>query len=419
MTAIAGRRTKVTLAGFAGGVVALGAVAGLGYAGVDTLADSRAGRRVTPEESGLPVRELPYTHTALVGAADEDGWLTSVVVMVLEPDGTGGSIVSLSPSADEASGNASSLTPLNAVYAADGPQEFLSAAEGLTGLSFDVAEVVDAERFTELVTPLGELVVDLPTALRDASTEEEYAAGVVRMSPAEAAAALISRDPELDDWLLDPARAAVWEAVADAVDGGIGVGSLSAEVAAVRPASLDEFVSRLFAGPVDHRAFASTEIGATRVAEQLDDLYRDAFAAHDDTSVSVVAHGRAELMMVFGSIAPRRLGAPFEGYTVRVVSRFPGDQLEPLGVNNADVALEAINRLLFAKVNVVSFGQTDTPPEVTVIEVADPGNVPNVEATFGTLFGASEVRAAEQLIEGIDLQITLGTAYLETVESTE
>lgn len=414
MTAIRARRRRATIVSFVAGVLGLAAVAGLGYVGIENLADSRSGRRVSADTPDQPVQQLPDTPTALVATADDDGWLTSVAVFALDPSGTGGSIVSLSPSGDAASGNIDSLTPLNAAYLVDGPDELLGATEGLTGISFDVAEVVDAARFADLITPLGELSVELPTELRDASTGERYEAGVVRMTPDEAAAAITSRDPAIKDWLLDPARAAVWGAVAEGVGGGIGSGRVPE--GAGRPATLDEFIARLFAGRVDHRSFSYKEINADRVAAQLGPEYATAFEEHDDTTISVVAHDRAELLMVLGAIAPGRMGAPFEGANVRLLSHFSADELAPLGQNNADVARQAINRLLFAKVNVVSFGQVDSAPEITQIEVRDESLIEEVEEGYGTLFGISAVTVADTLIEGIDLQITLGRAYLETVE---
>ena len=189
MTAIPARRRKATLISFVAAVLGIAAVIGLGYAGIDNLYDSRSGRRVSADEPDVPVQQLPDTPTALVATADEEGWLTSVAVLALNPGGTGGSIVSLSPSGDAASGNIDSLAPLNAVYVVDGPDELLGATEGLTGISFDVAEVVDAARFAALTTPIGEMTVELPTELRDTSTGERYDAGVVSMTPDQAAAA--------------------------------------------------------------------------------------------------------------------------------------------------------------------------------------------------------------------------------------
>jgi len=416
MTASRSRRTRMTVVSAIIGVLALVAVGGLAYAGVQNLYDSRAGRRVASSLPGAHA-ELPFTATALVASVDGNDRITSVAVLTLEPDGSGGSIVTFSPSGDAASGNSPVLEPLLAVYVADGPEAFLSAAEGLTSLSFDVAEVVDAERFAALVAPLGELTVDFPTELRDEPSGDSYAPGVHDLTPAQAAEALTASDPGIADWYLDPARAAIWAAVADRI--GAGVGSVDPLVggAAAAPRTLDEFVTRLFAGRVEHRRLGSNEIDPTRVSEQLDERLSDAFAILDDSVVSVVAHDRAEVLLVFGSVAPSRLAAPLEGPSFRVVAHFADETLEPLGLNNADVARQAINRLLFTKTNVVSFGQPDDVPEVTVFEVADANTLAGIEASYGGLFGESEVRVATELIEGIDVQVTLGTDFLSTIEA--
>src|SRR4029453_15476177 len=104
---------------------------------------------------------LPYTPTALVGTVDEDRRLTTVAVLTIEPDGTGGSIVEIAASADANSGNAGVLAPLNAVLKVEGPDALALDAEVLTGVSFDVVELVDQERFAQMVAPLGDLTVNM------------------------------------------------------------------------------------------------------------------------------------------------------------------------------------------------------------------------------------------------------------------
>lgn len=415
MTAIPARRKRVTVIGLIVGLLGVGAAGGLAYAGLQTMYDSRAGRLVTPDGGIAPTARLPYTATALVATVDDEGWLTTVEVLAIEPDGSGGSIISVSPSADVASGNAPVLEPLNASFAADGAEALLSAAEGLTGLTFDVAEIVDQERFAALLAPLGELTVDLPTELRDASSGLHYDAGIVSLSPQRAAEAAVATDPSIADWYLDPARSAIWAAVADRVGAGIGTPGGDAG-AVVIPRTLDDFLARMFTGRVEHRRLGFVPINAERVAAQLDEVYVDAFAAYDDATVAVVAHDRAETLLVLGAVAPARLGAPLEGPTFRVLSHFEPGLLEPLGVNNADVARQAINRLLFAKVNVVSFGHPEEAPLVTVIEVSDPDSLADVEATYSGLFGGVDVRVATDPIAGVDVQVTLGLSFLDTVQ---
>ena len=177
MTASRARRTRSTWVALAVTVVALLMAGALTVAGARTLADSRAGRLAAGQRDLLPEQRLPYTPTALIGAVDADGRLTSVAVAVVEPDGTGGSLVAFAASADASSGTTTTLAPLAAVLEVDGPDAFLGAVETLASVSFDIVELVDAERFAELVAPLGDLPVSLPITSYDSSSGERWEAG--------------------------------------------------------------------------------------------------------------------------------------------------------------------------------------------------------------------------------------------------
>ena len=65
-------------------------------------------------------------------------------------------------------------------------------------------------------------------------------------------------------------------------------------------------------------------------------------------------HDRAETLIVMGAVAPARVGAPLESPSFRVVMGFTDAELEAAGVTGSDVLQQAVNRLLFSKVNVVS-----------------------------------------------------------------
>ena len=93
----------------------------------------------------------------------------------------------MAATADSTSGTFETLEPIGAVYQVDGPEEFLAAAERLTGLTFDVVEVLDPDRFAQIISPLGDLPVLLPVDVRDASSGEQWRAGEATLaSPAAA-----------------------------------------------------------------------------------------------------------------------------------------------------------------------------------------------------------------------------------------
>jgi hypothetical protein len=183
------------------------------------------------------------------------------------------------------------------------------------------------------------------------------------------------------------------------------------------PANLDDFVDRLFAGPVAFRALSFTVIADDRLAAELGDEYRQAFGP--DSVDAAVAHDPAELLMVLGAVAPGRIGAPLEAPNVRVVTPDLAVGAAELGLNRADVTKRAIDRLLFAKVNIVSVADLAgaTAPDVTQIRVANPTVVAGVEKTYAPLFGEIEVSVADVQIEGVDIEIELGQSFIAQLAS--
>jgi hypothetical protein len=111
------------------------------------------------------------------------------------------------------------------------------------------------------------------------------------------------------------------------------------------------------------------------------------------------------------------VSTPNTGLTVRIVANFTDEQLAEAGGvydSTSDLAAELIGRLLFIGGNVTSVDTAPTgAPLVTVIEVVDERRLEeNVEAAEA-LFGEAEVRVAESVIAGIDVEVILGMSYLE------
>ena len=416
MTAIKARRTRATVIATAAAIVAIVITVALGVAGARTLANSSSGRRPSGDVGLAPTLELPYTATALVGVVDEADRITSVVVLVLDPGGLGGTIVAVAATADAGAGNAGSLNPLASVFKARGPEEFLHSAQTLTGLSYDMVEVIDETRLVQLLRPLGEITIDLAAPVRDSSSGDTWEPGEAVFPPAEAARVLVASDPGIADWYLEPGRQSIWEAVAGAVGDGV-----SADIdASAAPSTLDEFVERLFAGPVVFRPLHVRPIDDDRVR---DELTPDLIGVFGVDSVDAVAvNDRSEVLIVFGAIAPGRIGAPLDAPNFSVTSALTAADLGALDINNSDVLVVAVERLIFANVNIVSVTEpTDDggAPQITQIRVADPEAVDATEEAYGFLFGEVEVSAADVLVEGVDIEITLGRSFLDTLGGEE
>lgn len=414
MTAVKSRRTRSMVLGLLAAVVGLVAAAVLGVAGARSLSNSTAGQQADGQDTGQQTQRLPFTSTALVAVVDEDDRLTSVAVWVLDPTGVGGSIMGVAATADDSSGTFETLSPLAGIYAVGGADEFLSAGERLTGLSFDVVEVVDQRRFAQLIGPLGDLPVLLPVPITDASSGESWEAGETSLSSPAVARAMTATDPDVADWYFESGRGALWQAIADRVGAGVGsVAPIASDDEVPVPVTLDQFADRLFGAPIEFRALGFEPIDDERVESQLLEPYVGVLGSVD----AVVAHDRAEMAILFGASAPGRLGAPLDAPVFRVVSPFSDADLEGTGLNSTDVLKLAVDGLLFAQANVVSVADLpdEEVPEVTQLLVADPEVMTAVRITYKPIFGEIEVLPAAVRIDGIDVEVTLGRSFLDHV----
>lgn len=414
MTAIRRRRTRSTVVGSVAAAAGLAAAVVLGLTGLNTLADSTAGRAA--DETGVaPVAQrLPFTSTALLGVVDDDGRLTSLAVGVLESDGTGGTIVQVPASADPSSLNADVSTPLSAVLENDGPIAFREAVERLTGLSFDVIEIGDPERFVEWVSALGDIEVRLPIAAADASSSETWGEGEQVLTAPGAARLVTAGDPAAADWYYEPVRAAVWDGVAERVGAGIGSAkAVASDEELVLPGTVDEFLDRLYAGRVSFYSLSFDPLEGDELASRFDPAASGLFGAVD----AVVVLDRAEMLMVFGGIAPSRLGAPIDAPTFRVVNGLDADAAAEVGMTDSDVTRAVVRILIFSRVNVISVVEADdgSAPAVTRVLVDDPEVAARFADVYGEALGELEVTVAPTAIEGIDVEVVLGRSVLDVI----
>ena len=143
-------------------------------------------------------------------------------------------------------------------------------------------------------------------------------------------------------------------------------------------------------------------------------LFEPPAADANPRGVDVVVPDRAELLLVFGQIAPARVAAPNPSLTFRIETSFTAEDLEAIGANSADVAYDAIKRLLFVQANVVSVvTRSGEVPEITQAFVADPSRIDVVEENYPLVFGEMEVHPATERIAGVDVVVVLGRSYLD------
>ena len=391
----------------AAAVVGLVVAAGLGAAGYVAIANTTDGQVVS---GGIPEVVFPATPTAAVAVVNQDGALASVAVFVVRPsdddERRGGTVVPVPISADSSGGFGTERTPLNETVALFGPETLADEVPTLLGVGIDELIVVDEDELADLLAPVGSIAIDLPAAVTDASGEQVAPAGRQTLSPDQVAAILSAADPTVTGADRYPIDVAVWGAIADTIDDGL---STALGPATSPPASSPgapgavpvDILSAVAAGPISVQPLRSTPIVS------LD---------RNPRGVDAAALDRPEVVVIFGHIAPGKVAAPNPGYNFRVVSPFSDEQLAG-AATRLDVAYTATEALLGVDANVISVdtaeGEADT---VTVIEVNDE-NLVAAAQTLGEVFGPVGVQVADSRIAGVDVVATLGTDYLNQLDT--
>ena len=324
--------------------------------------------------------------------------------------------VSFASVADSAGNQALDVYPLDDAWLEGGEDLLRLDVEALTGVGFDLFEVVSADRLVELMGPLdelGELFIDLDDPVFDPSTDAAWPSGEQGFSVERVLRLLAARNPgAVTDTDLIEVRTKVWNSITEGV--GSGLASLEGRFspgelsASTTPTDLGGFVERLFSDRVTHRAIAHAPVDPER----------------NPREVEVVFHDPSEVVMVFAQIAPARVGAPLSGATFRLESVFASDDLtgvvvDGVPVSGADIALLAVDRIRAASGNVLSVSATSSglAPQVTRVFVADDDQIEIAAQSFALLFGTVEVSLAEERIDGVDVQVVLGVSFLDDLDA--
>lgn len=392
--------TRAAVAALAG----VGLALVLGVAGAVAVYNTKDGQvqgRDTPEF------RFPDTPTGAIAILAADGRLASLAAFAVRPaaddgdQGAGGTIVPIPVSADVSGGVGAERLPLDETVSLFGSETLTEELPALLGVSIDRMVVVDPGAAAEALAPISGAEVELPAAVTSGDGSVLADAGSRMLSGAEMAAILSTRDPAVsaaDDYAID---VAVWQGVADAVgDGLVTPLALSAETAPSDPV-VDDLVGRLTSGPISVRTLRFEPIVSVDI---------------NPRGVDALALDRVDVVLVFGHVAPTRVAAPYAGYSFRVVSSYGDDQL-PADVDRLSVSYTAVKTILAMEGNVRSVdAAAGDAPDATTIEVASDALIPTAELLVD-VFGDVDVRVADTRIAGIDIVVTLGTDYLETLES--
>lgn len=371
MTALRAVRRRNTLVALAAGVAALALVPVAAVVGGAAISSSTAAVNVGDDA----LLEIPPTPVGALATVDGAGALSSITAFALSPSGAGGTVLSVPVGSRVRAGgvNGASLGAVGGVrladvYGTEGAEVFQRELSGLLNTSLAFVEVLSGELAGDLLEASG-----LPSGSVDRIVEV--------MQPPSA------ESTDLAD-VVEPAEQQRWSEVGEAWTQAVesfATSNATGSASPVEPGDLRALMSAVFDGTVAYHQFALTPVLSSEGNPEGLDLY--------DLD-------RSEVVLVMASVAPSAVVAANPSVSVQIDSGF-----------DFVVTKRAVASLLFVGANVLLVRQVDEPPpQVTQVKTSVRLSTKEVVA-FEKLFGPIEVSSAEQQVEGIDVQIRLGTAF--------
>src|SRR5690606_37782662 len=111
----------------------------------------------------------PATPNGLLAVHDDDGQLTSLLVMTLDPAGQGGSIVTIPVNADVSAGFGLERRPLDESFDPGDVEGLVASVEEMLSIAIQRASVLGPSQLATLLAPIETLEVVLPRDIIDSS----------------------------------------------------------------------------------------------------------------------------------------------------------------------------------------------------------------------------------------------------------
>jgi hypothetical protein len=414
MTADPAARERVTIVG------ALLAAAGalllvvVGVVAVSTLRNSSEG--VAPDVDERTVLAFPDTPNMAVGVVDDLDRLTSLALMTLDPSGAGGSIVTIPVNVDRSNGVGAERQPISRQPFTPGDEShaevLVSELEPLLSLTIQRAVVLGPDGLAAVVDPLTPLDVDVPQRVEDTDTPGSgfvVGFGERRVDTEQLVAALTAISGNETSFEQHDVDVAMWTGIAAATrpsDTDVARDEFDRPRA---PDSPGEFFDRLFAGSVGVRDLAIDPQTAVDIDNQND--------------ADFVLVDRDDALLVFGSISPGLVSTPGDALSLKIVVAFSEEDVQALGedldgtqITKASLTRRLIGDVLFAGADVRSVVLTDAPesvPDVTALVLVDESLEVGARSVSTFFFTDADVREANTIIDGIDVEVILGADFLE------
>lgn len=394
MTTFRSRQVRALRIAIATGVVSALMLPLGGVVAWNQLLDSRSSTAVT-----VSAMTIPDTPAALVAIVGDGGQLSHLFVTTLDARGVGGTFVLLpigaateteSQESTPANDDAQQLSRrLAEVFANDGLGGLANEVQGLLDLSFVAVGALGRAEMINVLAPLGgvDVLLDRPVVAVavDGTPTQLAGPGAQSFTVDRVVDILIARRPNEKESERFARHREVWNGVVKRVGAGL---DLPPEVD-MTPAGLADasnFMRRVLGGAVQ-----VWQLSAAPVLDKTQNPKR----------VDMYSLDRAEVVMVFASVAPSALSGADLPVAVMIDSPF----------NDPVVSRAAVQRLLDAGIGVAVMREVSAR-EVSATTVAGEDEVTAaIGAALGDSLGTLQTTTWDAPVSGVAARITLGAQF--------
>ena len=383
------RRRRMIAAVVTSALTAIALPSGLVLGAADLLNDS-GGNNV---ENNATV-SIPLTPVEMIAVTNTRNELTAIALLAIDPELRGGTIVSVPIGARADVHDGEAPRRIGDSYASGGLSALKTDVENLLNVSLEVADDVSVTELATLLASIGTQPITLPQPVVDTGTDGAsvtvLAAGALTVGPNDVAKGLGALQAGAPESTRLAQVKALWSSVARAgvavsTDGSSGTTEETTDVKP--PQTTPEFFSALLSGEIDVWQF-----GATLLTDP----------QRNPTNADLYDLDGGEVLTVMASVVPSALRLTSTNIAVMIDIPF----------DNMTYAKEAATRLAFMGANVVLIRHVpETPAEETVVFYNDAMGHAEAE-TFENLLGVMTYRESQEIIDGVNLRIVLGNAFV-------
>ncbi|MFM8507484.1 MAG: hypothetical protein ACKOBR_07325 [Actinomycetota bacterium] len=365
------------------------------------LLDSRASTAIVTSAVAIP-----DTPAALVAGLGEGGQLSHLFVATLDASGVGGTVVLLpigaateveTPVVDDATAESPVAVPkrLAEVYATDGLGGLANEVQGLLDVSFVAVGALGRVELINVLAPLGGVDVlldrDVVTVAVDGTPTKLASAGESSYPIDRLVDIVLARRPNEKESERFARHREVWNGIVKRVGAGVDLPP-EVDMTAAGLADASNFIQRVLGG-----ALQVWQLSAAPVLDKTANPKRQDMYALD----------RAEVVMVFASVAPSAMSGGDYPLTVMIDSAF----------NDPLVSRAAVAALLDAGIGVGVMREVSAQEQANTVIEADDEVANALQALLAEALGPMEKGAWKSPVAGIDAAITLGADFVASVRN--